>query len=82
MSKAAGLDEILGKLLKDRAQILSKPIGELCNLSMTLGSFPDDACHYLKRVQKQIHQITDQYFYCLCYLNSLKKLFLIKLKNF
>ena len=34
--------------------------------------------HYLKRVQKQIHQITDKYLYCLCYLKSLKELFLIK----
>ena len=32
-----------GKLLKDGAQILAKPISELCNLSMTLESYPD-AC--------------------------------------
>ena len=81
VTKAAGLDQISGKFLKDGARILAKPISELCNLSMALGSFPDDACHYSKRVQKQIHQITDQYLYCLCYLKSLKELLLIKLKN-
>ena len=35
------------KNLKDRVQILTKSISELCNLSMTLGSFPD-ACKIAK----------------------------------
>ena len=42
--KAAGdqrIDQVSGKFLKDGAWILAKPISELCNLSMTLGSFPD-----------------------------------------
>ena len=41
VTKAAGIDQISGKSLKDGAWILSKPINESCNLSMTLGSFPD-----------------------------------------
>ena len=41
VTKAAGIDQISGKFLKDGARILAKPISELCNLSMTLGSFPD-----------------------------------------
>ena len=41
VTKAAGTDQISGKILKDGARILAKPITELCNLSMTLGSFPD-----------------------------------------
>ena len=41
VTKAAGLDQISEKLLKDGARILAKLIGELCNLSMALGSFPD-----------------------------------------
>ena len=45
--KAAGIDKILGKFLKDGARILAKPISELCNFSMTLGSFPD-ACKIAK----------------------------------
>ena len=43
VTKAAGIDQIPGKFLKDGPQILAKPISELCNLPMTLGSFPD-AC--------------------------------------
>ena len=37
--KAAGIDQILGKFLKDGERFLAKPISELCNLSITLGSF-------------------------------------------
>ena len=43
VTKAASIDQISGKFLKDGAHILAKPISELCNLSMTLGSLPD-AC--------------------------------------
>ena len=39
VTKAAGIDQISGKLLKDGARIFATPISELCNLSMTLGSF-------------------------------------------
>ena len=42
--KATGdqrIDQVSGKFLKDGAWILAKPISKLCNLSMTLGSFPD-----------------------------------------
>ena len=41
VTKGAGLDEISGKFLKDGVRILAKPISELCNLSMALGSFAD-----------------------------------------
>ena len=47
ITKAAGIDQISGKFLKDGARILAKPISELCNLSMALGSFPD-ACKIAK----------------------------------
>ena len=39
--KAAGIDDLSGWFLKDGSQVLSKPISELCNLSIELGSFPD-----------------------------------------
>ena len=39
--KAAGIDDLSGRFLKDGSRILSKPISELCNLSIKLGSFPD-----------------------------------------
>ena len=41
VTKAAELDQISRTFLKDRAQILAKPISESCNLSMALGSFSD-----------------------------------------
>ena len=47
VTKAAGLDQISGKFLNDGARILAKPISELCNLSMALGSF-HDACKIAK----------------------------------
>ena len=37
--KAAGIDQISGKYLKDGVRVLAKPISKLCNLSMTLRSF-------------------------------------------
>ena len=47
VTKAPEIDQISGKFLKDGARILAKPISELCNLSMALGSFPD-ACKIAK----------------------------------
>ena len=41
VTKAAGIDQISGTFLKDRVRILAKPISELCNLSIILGSFFD-----------------------------------------
>ena len=40
VTKAAGLDQISGKFLKDGARILAKPISELCNLPMALEVLP------------------------------------------
>ena len=36
--KAAGIDDLSGRFLKDGSRVLSKPISELCNLSIKLGS--------------------------------------------
>ena len=47
VTKAAGLDQISGKFLKDGVRILAKPISELCNFSMALGSF-SNACKIAK----------------------------------
>ena len=41
VSKAAGLDNLSGRFLKDSANILAKPITDLCNLSVASGKFPD-----------------------------------------
>ena len=40
-SKAAGLDNLSGRFLKDGAKVLAKPITVLHNLSITSGKFPD-----------------------------------------
>ena len=41
VSKAAGIDNLSGLFLKDGAKVLSKPISDLCNLSITSEKFPD-----------------------------------------
>ena len=41
VSKAAGIDNLSGHFLKDGAKVLSKPIRDLCNLSITSETFPD-----------------------------------------
>ena len=68
--KAAVTDDLSGHFLEDGSQILSKPISELCNLSIKLGSFPD-SCKiaklnlYSKKGPKLTLQITGQYCYYL-----------------
>ena len=37
--KAVGVDELLGCFLRDGSRVSSKPISELCNFSIKLGSF-------------------------------------------
>ena len=39
-SKAAGIDNLSGKFLKDGAHVLARPMSQLCNLSIKLNSFP------------------------------------------
>ena len=46
-SKAAGVDKLSGRFLKDGANILAKPISALCNLSISQGVFPS-ACKVAK----------------------------------
>ena len=40
--KAAGIDNLSGKFLKDGASILAKPISKICNLSIKYSIFPTD----------------------------------------
>ena len=60
VTKAAGTDQNMETFFKDGEQILAKPISELRNLSITLGSFPD-ACKVpkvkplFKKSSKRIH---------------------------
>ena len=39
-NKAAGLDNLSGKFLKDGATVLAKPISQICNLSIKYSIFP------------------------------------------
>ena len=41
-SKAAGIDKISGRFLKDGANILVKPIAKICDISISSGLFPSD----------------------------------------
>ena len=47
VSKAAGLDNLSGRFLKDGAEVLAKFITDICNLSITSGKFPD-SCKLIK----------------------------------
>ena len=42
IDKADGIDNLSGKFLIDGANILAKPISELCNLSIKYSLFPTD----------------------------------------
>ena len=39
ISKTSSIDKLPGRFLKDGAKILSKPISEICNLSISQGIF-------------------------------------------
>ena len=41
ISKAAGVDNLPGRFLKDGAVILAKPVTEICNLYIKSKVFPD-----------------------------------------
>ena len=63
---AAGIDDLSGRFLKDGSPVLSKPISELDNLSVKLGSFPD-SCKIaklkplIKKCPQQTLQIPGHY---------------------
>ena len=42
IDKAAGIDNLSGKFLKDAVNVLAKPISEICNLSIKYSVFPTD----------------------------------------
>ena len=47
VSKTTGLDNLSGPVLKDDAEVLAKPITDLCNLLITSRKFPD-SCKIVK----------------------------------
>ena len=46
-TKASGIDDLSGAFLKNGAKLLTTPIPQLCNLSISSGTFPD-ACKIAK----------------------------------
>ena len=50
--KAAGIDNLSGRFLKDGAVVLALPISKLCNLSMKRSKFPLD-CKIAKPLHKK-----------------------------
>ena len=46
-TKASGINDLSGIFLKDGAKLLTTPITQLCNLSISSGRFPD-ACKIAK----------------------------------
>ena len=42
VNKAAGIDNVSGRFLKDGADVLGIPITQICNLSIKLSHFPKD----------------------------------------
>ena len=85
-SKAAGIDNLSGKFLKDGAHVLARPISQLCNLSIKLNSFPR-SCKIakVKLLFKKSSKTDPQNYHPIsflsCYQKLLKGLFIIKLKS-
>ena len=42
INKAAGIDDVSGRFLKDGVDVLAIPITQICNLSIKLSHFPKD----------------------------------------
>ena len=78
-SKAACIDRLPGRFLKDGADVLAKPVTSICNLSISLNKFPRafrlaKAKFILKIGRKTImFQINDLSPYCQYFRRSLKK---------
>ena len=63
-TKAAGIDRLPGRFLKGGADVLAKPVTEVCNLSIYLKKFPSafklvKVKPNFKKTVKLISQITD-----------------------
>ena len=86
-SEAAGIDNLSSKFLKDGTHVLTRPISQLCNLSIKLKSFPRSCKllklnHFLKRALRPILKTTALFHSSLCYQKLLKGLFMTKQRIF
>ena len=63
ISKAAGIDKISGRFLKDGANTLAKPITKIRNISISSGLFPSDfKVAKLKPLDKRGHKTNPKNF--------------------
>ena len=86
-SKAADIDNSSGKILKDGADILARPISQLCNLSIKLNFF-SRSCKIakvkplFKKAPKLTLKTTAPFHYSPSYQKLLKRLFMTKHRVF
>ena len=83
ISKAAAIDKLPGRFLKDGNEILSKPVSEICNLSVSHWIFPNPcevekiSLILKKDKKKSTHEITGHWLfvtrYCHRFQKSLRK---------
>ena len=55
-TKVSGIDDLSGTFLKNGAKLLTIPIPQFCNLSISSGTFPD-ACKIAKFLKKILERI-------------------------
>ena len=74
-SKAAGIDNLSGKFLKDGLHVLAQPMSQLCNLSIQLNSFPR-SCKIakVKLVFKKGFKTNPQNYHLISLLSLLSKI--------
>ena len=87
ISKAAGTDILPGRFLKDGAGALTKPVTDICNLSISPNKFPialksAKVKFIFKKGRKLMSQITGLSPCCQYFRRPLKKLFTNKQTNF
>ena len=85
--KAAGIERLSGRFLKDGAGVLAKSVTDFCNLLKYLNKFPSafklaKVKPTFQKVVKLIPQITNLPPYCYYFLKSLKILFRNKQLDF
>ena len=74
-TKAAGIDNLSGKYLKDGADILARSISQLCNFSIKLNSFPRSCkIHKLKPFFKKDCKVDPQSYGPISFLPLISKI--------
>ena len=68
-SKAAGMDQIPAKFLRDSAEVLALPLRNIINLSIKESTYPEEYTiaklqPILKKVQGLIPETTDLFLFC------------------